>query len=102
MDVDNKKYKSVDGSLYSKDGKTVYHLCKNEKGEIKIEKGTVTIKEISFSEKVEALYLSDSVTKRSGERLMINNVSKCKRAAVPKKFEKSLKYLEKYMGIIFY
>ena len=57
IDVDkrNVSYKSVDGSLYSKNGKILYHIAK--RWEIKIEEGTVLLKDIYLEGTYKELYL---------------------------------------------
>lgn len=57
IDVDkrNVSYKSVDGSLYSKNGKILYHIAK--RWEIKIEEGTVLLKDIFLEGTYKELYL---------------------------------------------
>ena len=102
VESDNKAYKSIAGSLYSKNGKIAYHLCQDEEGNIKVAEGTETIKEIFFSEKVKGLYLPNSVKKRSAITLIENNWDMCGRALVPEELRKYLKSYEKRMGIAYY
>ena len=61
VDPENTRYKSVNGSLYSKDGKIVYHLYDDGSGEVNIEEGTIFVSFCGKIENLEELYLPDSL-----------------------------------------
>lgn len=102
VDADNKSYKSINGSLYSKNGKTVYHLTPDEKGNIQIAEGAVSIKDIYLTEEIEALYLPKSIKPRNGSSFIKKNYNMCKRVVVPNELKKYLKSYEKDIGIMYY
>ena len=60
---DNQSYKSVDGVVYSKDGKTLVRFANNCQKEYSIMEGTMTIGEYAFhSSNIEKVYIPTSVT----------------------------------------
>ncbi len=104
VDADNKRYKSIDGSLYSKNGKIVYHLHTNEEGTVKIAEGTETIKvrDLMFEKKVKSLYIPNSVKPKNGAYLIKNNFDMIEQALVPKELKKYLKSTEEWGKITYY
>lgn len=102
VDADNRFYKSIEGSLYSKNGKKVHHLCANEDGDIKVAEGTVTIDEIFLDEEVNALYLPKSIKAKNGASFIENNRNMINKALVPEELKRYLKFSEEYVGIVYY
>ncbi|MBQ8547742.1 MAG: hypothetical protein IJ427_04510 [Lachnospiraceae bacterium] len=98
VDEKNAVYKSVNGSLYSKDGKILYHLCETGNEPIKIEEGTVQVHVPDFY-KVrfgthEELYIPSTIepTKDLVTLFSINTIDKF---IVPEKLRDFIKKLEK-------
>lgn len=102
VDEANRFYKSIEGSLYSKNGKKVHHLCANEEGDIKVAEGSVTIDEIFLDEAVNALYLPKSIKPRNGATFIKNNWNMFKKALVPEELKQYLKSYEKDIAILYY
>ncbi len=102
VDADNRFYKSIEGSLYSKNGKKVHHLCANEDGDIKVAEGAVTIDEIFLDEVVNALYLPKSIKAKNGASFIENNRNMINKALVPEELKRYLKFSEEYVGIVYY
>lgn len=102
VDADNRFYKSIEGSLYSKNGKKVHHLCANEGGDIKVAEGAVTIDEIFLDEAVNALYLPKSIKAKNGASFIENNRNMINKALVPEELKRYLKFSEEYVGIVYY
>ena len=61
VDAENTAYKSVNGSLYSKDGKIAHHLFAHGSGKVRIEEGTLIVKEMYLIGDFEELYLPSSL-----------------------------------------
>lgn len=106
VDADNKRFKSIDGSLYSKNGKILYNIYINEEGNIKIAEGTETIKhsfeDIWLDEKVKEVYIPNSIKPRTGVWVVSCTCEMCERAIVPKELKRYLKFAEKYTEIVYY
>mgnify|MGYP003304253178 CR=1 FL=1 len=61
VDPENATYKSIEGALYSIDGKIAYHLYAYGSEKVKIEEGTVIIKEVLWKGAFDELYLPGTV-----------------------------------------
>ena len=74
VDANNTSYTSIDGSLYSKNGKILYHLFAFGSGKIKIAEGTIIIKNNeSLVGDFDELYLPDSVKPLEGLYNLVTN-----------------------------
>ena len=79
----NTRYKTVDGCLYSKDGKTLWYIPTDKTGTVNIEEGTTTIKDGAFTygdTNLYSVHIPSSVTEISEQSIeslnaMINKVT---------------------------
>lgn len=69
VDEENTAFKSVNGSLYSKDGKILYSLNIDENGKATIEEGTIIVSDYFDMGSCEELYIASTVK-------LIDNVEK--------------------------
>lgn len=61
INTENEMFKCINGSLYSKDGNILYCLYGREDNDIKVEEGTVLVKEQSICGRYGKLYLPSSL-----------------------------------------
>lgn len=100
MDENNAVYKSVDGSLYSKDGKVLYHLYTKGEGVVRIEEGTVqvTIPKSygSFIWTHSELYLPETI-EPMGDLVVLLGMDKFKKFIIPEKLRSFIEEEKKIM-----
>lgn len=89
---ENTAYKSVKGSLYSKDGKILHHIFAEPGGRIKIEEGTIWINIQFLDGYYEEMYIPNTL--KILEKLSLLDDADIDYIKAPKKFKKSI---NKYM-----
>ena len=99
----NTAYKSVRGSLYSRDGKILYHICVPKSMSIKIEEGTVLIKENFLDGYYDKLFLPSTISTLEGfEYITDEKIATYEVVKAPKRLKKYLKKLEDYSEVYYY
>lgn len=100
---ENEMYKSVRGSLYSKDGKILYYMHGKQYDDIKVEEGTVLIKEQWEEGDYGTLYLPKSLKYIEKSYMLFDEYSVWfDEIMAPKEIKKQLKEYEKDFKITYY
>lgn len=102
VDEENSAFKSVNGSLYSKDGKILYSLYIDENGKAIVEEGTIIISEKQNMLSCEELYIASTVKIiGSIDNIFFNgDIEHC---VVPRALKECLnKYDTDFMDITYY
>ena len=103
VNKDNEMYKSLRGSLYSKDGKTLYYMYGEQYKDIKVEEGTVLIKEQWEEGDYGTLYLPKSLKYIEKSYMLFDEYSVWfDEIMAPKEIKKQLKEYEKDFIITYY
>lgn len=99
----NSSYKSVKGSLYSKDGKILYSLFAPQGCKIKIEEGTILIENILIEGCFDELFLPNTIKFINGIPMILDeHITYYDLIRAPKRLRKYLKKQENYFEVIYY
>ena len=103
VDSQNTRYKSIQGSLYSKDGKIAYYLYDHGNGRFRIEEGTVILKKVDLPAYVEELYFPTTLEPIDGLEYVLNDsYIKHMKIKAPKRLEKYLVVDEDRIEVEYY
>lgn len=103
VNKENEMYKSLYGSLYSKDGKTLYYMYGEQYNDIKVEEGTILIKEQWEEGDYGTLYLPKSLKYIEKSYMLFDeHMVWFDKIMAPKEIKKQLKQYEKDFNITYY
>lgn len=103
VDTENTMYRSINSSLYSKDGKIAYHLFAHRSGNVKIEEGTVLVKEMYLTGDFDELYLPESLKPMDGLKALLEDIrGGYEQIVAPKSLKDYLGAFEGVYEIIYY